>query len=149
MWRAIGRIIIVPVAFLLSALVAIFVLLTIGLEQLTHATGAPIGNLDDPDHLFQLWDIGAIGLSLVSGATIIPALLAVVVGEVARIRSWIYYVLAGGLALVAIPLLAGLAGTSSPDGATAPTLFVSAWPIFATAGFAAGGLYWLLAGRNA
>ena len=33
----------------------------------------------------------------------LPALLAVVAGEVLRIRSWTYYVLAGGASLAAIP----------------------------------------------
>lgn len=148
MWHALGRIIVVPLAFLISALAAIAILLTLGLERLTHEMGAPLGNLDDPDKLFQLWDFGAIGLALVSGVTIIPALLAILIGEIVRIRSWIYYVVAGGLALVAIPLLAGLAGAPTPDGTASSTIFASAWPIFATAGFASGGLYWLLAGRN-
>ena len=64
---------------------------------------------------------------------------------VARIRSLIYYVVGGGLALAAVPLLAryGQGGTAMPD----PDQLV--WQVFATAGFAGGFVYWLLAGRNA
>lgn len=47
--------------------------------------------------------IGTVTPSL----TALPGLIAVVIGEVLRARSWIYYVLAGGAALAAVPLLAG------------------------------------------
>ncbi|MGH1419624.1 MAG: hypothetical protein ACRBCJ_12265 [Hyphomicrobiaceae bacterium] len=150
MWHAIGRIIVIPIAFILSALIVIAVLLTLGLEHITQSLGGPVHTIEDPDQLFKLWDMGAIGLTIVSGATIIPALLAILVGEIARIRSWIYYVLTGGISVVAIPLLAGIAQSTSPEvTTTAPSLFANTWPIFATAGFAGGGLYWLLAGRKA
>lgn len=75
--------------------------------------------------------------------TVLPALVAVVVGEVLHFRNWMYYVLVGGLALVAVPLLVAPPnelGTLPPTQVTA---------IFATAGFAGGFIYWLLAGRNA
>ena len=76
--------------------------------------------------------------------TALPALIAVVAGEVLRIRSWIYYVFAGGLALAAIPIMA------APDMAELPAILASrSTTIFATAGFAGGFLYWLLAGARA
>ena len=68
--------------------------------------------------------------------TALPAVIAVVAGEVMRVRTWMYYVLAGGLSLAAIPILA------APEASHAMT-------IFATAGFAGGLLYWLLAGARA
>jgi len=37
--------------------------------------------------------------------TALPAIAVAMVGEILRIRSWIYYVLAGGVSLAAIPLL--------------------------------------------
>ena len=37
MLRAVGRLIIVPLGFLIAAAVAGFVLVTLGLEQITHA----------------------------------------------------------------------------------------------------------------
>jgi hypothetical protein len=68
----------------------------------------------------------------------------VIVGEVARIRLWLYYVIGGGLALAAIPLLARInaSGVGTLSEATV-------WQVFATAGFAGGLVYWIIAGRNA
>ena len=83
---------------------------------------------------------GTVGPAL----TALPALIAVVVGEVMRIRAWMYYVLAGGLSLAAIPILA------APETAELPAILTShTMTIFATAGFAGGVLYWLLAGARA
>ena len=76
--------------------------------------------------------------------TVLPAAIAAIVGEALRIRSWMYYVLAGGAAMAAIPVLA------SP-----PTESLRAVPtgqyvtIFAAAGFIGGFVHWLLAGRGA
>lgn len=75
--------------------------------------------------------------------TALPALAAAAIGEVLLIKSWIYYVLVGGAALAAIPILAGAA-------TDAPALPASEYmTIFATAGFAGGFIYWLLAVRGA
>jgi hypothetical protein len=75
--------------------------------------------------------------------TALPALIAVVVGEALKLRTWMYYVLAGGAACGAIPLLAVPAGEAPmlPSG--------HYMAIFAAAGFVGGFVYWLLAGRNA
>ena len=76
--------------------------------------------------------------------TVLPALVAVVIGEVLRLRSWMYYVLAGGAALAVVPLLA------APEGADLTEIAVSPYmTIFAAAGFAGGLIYWLLAGARA
>jgi hypothetical protein len=83
---------------------------------------------------------GTVGPAL----TALPALVAVIAGEVLRIRSWMYYVVAGGLSLAAIPVLA------APEGAELSAILAShAMTIFATAGFAGGFMYWLLAGARA
>jgi len=83
--------------------------------------------------------MGTVGPAL----TALPAFAAAVIGEVLHIRSWMYYVLAGGAALTAIPILAGAA-------ADAEALPASQYmTIFATAGFAGGLIYWVLAGRRA
>lgn len=138
MWRAIGRLLVVPLSFLIGALVAGCVLLTLGLERVTQAVHVE-SEADNADMLFSLLDHG---LGIAAGSTIVPALVLILVGEIARIRSVIYYVIGGGIALVAIPLLAGFADTS---GFPAPDAVV--WQVFATAGFAGGFIYWLLAGR--
>lgn len=75
--------------------------------------------------------------------TALPALAAAAIGEVLHIRSWMYYVLVGGAALAAVPILAGAA-------TDAPALPAGEYmTIFATAGFTGGFIYWLLAGRVA
>ncbi len=141
MWRAVGRIIVVPLAFLLAAAAAVFIVATLGLEQLTRALHA---TTNEGDQLASVLDVLWQGTLIASGATIIPALAVVIIGEVARIRSWLYYMAGGGAALAAIPLLARLQAT---DSSALPPAIV--WQVFATAGFAAGLVYWLLAGRNA
>src|SRR4029450_11097600 len=76
--------------------------------------------------------------------TALPAIAAAVVGEILRIRSWIYYVLAGGASLAAIPLLV------TPSSADLPAVATSQYmTIFVAAGFAGGFIYWLLAGARA
>jgi hypothetical protein len=142
--RTIFRMIWVVVAFFVSALAALAVLFALGAiwagDELRAAApddplvrdGAPIFGMA----LFA----GTVGPAL----TALPALIAVVAGEVLRVRSWMYYVLAGGLSLAAIPILA------APERAElAAVLAGHAMTIFATAGFAGGFLYWLLAGARA
>jgi hypothetical protein len=76
--------------------------------------------------------------------SVVPAILAVVVGELARIRSLAYWVPAGGVAAVAVPVLNGLAA-GSQEMAVPGTVVLQT---LATAGFAAGVAYWALAGRS-
>lgn len=141
-WKTTGRILIViPFALLMAMFASIFVLMTLGLERATtflHVN--PIGE-EDPDQIFAMLDQS---LMLAASVTLLPALLVVIVGEIARIRSFVYYVVGGGLALAAIPLLASF-GQDAALGASQAIV----WQVFATAGFAGGFVYWLIAGRNA
>ena len=137
--RTIGRIIWVPISFLIAAALAMLVLVTLGLETITHA----VHNLDEADTISAAYDVIWQGTIIASGATILPALLVVIAGEVARIRSWLYYMIGGGVALAIIPLLAEI------DPGTMTYALPALWHVFATAGFAGGLAYWLLAGRNA
>jgi hypothetical protein len=136
-WSTLARLIVVPLSFVLAAAAALFVLVTLGLERITQA--AKQGASGDLGHLEVLFDLVWQGGLLASGATILPALAVVVIGEVARIRSSVYYIVGGGLALAVIPLLAR-------SGALPPAMV---WQVFATAGFVGGWIYWLLAGRRA
>lgn len=146
LWRALGRLIVVPLSFVVAAAVAIFIVVTLGLERITQA--ASRGQAGDLGQLGVLIDLIWQGSALASGLTILPALAVVVIGEVARIRSSIYYIVGGGLALAAIPLIAQFGGRFGIDGAsTLPPAPV--WQVFATAGFIGGWIYWLLAGRRA
>jgi hypothetical protein len=138
--RAIGRLIMVPLAFLLGTVAALFILFTLGMEKITHALAGRAIEADAS----QIFEFMRQASALASAATIVPAILLVIVGEVARIRSSAYYILGGGATLCALPLMA-MAGSLSSDLSPLGTL----WTVFATAGFAGGFVYWLLAGRNA
>jgi hypothetical protein len=138
--NTIGRMIWVPIAFLIATAAALFVLVTLGLETVTHA----MHSLDQAGTIDAAFDFFWQGSALASGATVLPALAVVIIGEVARIRSWLYYMIGGGAALAAIPLLARINPADMANLAL-PSL----WHVFATAGFAGGLVYWLLAGRKA
>ena len=141
MLRALGRVIILPIAFLVAAAAALFVIISLGQERIVQAmTGM---RSDDPP-IGAAFDLFALAVQLVSVQTLLPALLLVIIGEVARIRGAFYYVVGGGAALAIVPLLTRI---SQPSGILELSPVV--WQVLATAGFAGGFVYWVLAGRNA
>lgn len=134
-WRLAGRLVIVPLAMLAAALAAGYVLFTLGMERITRAMHADVAG---DGGIMLLLEMTRQGFQLSRGLTVLPILAVVVIGEVARIRNSIYYILGGGASLAAIPLLSG-------GGIPAGPL----WQVLATAGFAGGLVYWMLAGRKA
>jgi hypothetical protein len=141
MIRALGRVILLPIAFLIAAGVTLFVILSLGQERIVQAmTGRGPDNLPAGAAV----DLLSLAWALVSVQTIVPALLLVIVGEVARFRGAMYYVVGGGAALAIVPLLMRI---SNPAGILEVSPVV--WQVLATAGFAGGFVYWALAGRNA
>jgi hypothetical protein len=142
--KTVLRMLWVIVAFSIAAVAALAVLFTLGAmwagnELRAAAPDDPLVRDGAPIFGLMLF-ADTVGPAL----TALPALVAVVAGEVLRVRSWLYYVLAGGLALAAIPIMA------APDMAELPAIVASrSTTIFATAGFAGGFLYWLLAGARA
>ena len=141
-----GRLFWVPIAFVMTAIGTAFFLVMIAKERVFDAMA---GRGPDSGSLVGILDLMMEGRMLLSGLTVIPAILVVIVGEVARIRSSQYYIVGGGLALAAVPLLARY-GQAGPDASLQslipPTLV---WQVFATAGFLGGWVYWMLAGRRA
>lgn len=145
--RALARLFMVPLGLLLAALVGAFVIGSLGLERITqalHRGGEVTGVGGVAWELFRNW--GLVG-RLISAVTLLPVLLLVIVGEVARLRSAMYYVLGGGLAIGVIPLLAKLEAGQSLQSVQGTVNAI--WQLFATGGFAAGYIYWLIAGRSA
>jgi hypothetical protein len=134
----------VAVAFLIAALASLALLFALGgiwagEELRAAAPNDPVVRNGAP-----VFGVLLFARTVAPALTALPALIAVVVGEVMRVRSWMYYVLAGGLSLAAIPILA------VPETADLATILASqTMTIFATAGFAGGLLYWLLAGARA
>jgi hypothetical protein len=131
-------------AFCIAAGIALLVLFVLGAlwvgdelraaaphEPMLHHGGAPF------------FGIVLFASTVTPALTALPAVVAAVAGEVLRIRSWIYYVLAGGASLAAIPLLVASSSTDLPSIATSQYMAV-----FVAAGFAGGFIYWLLAGAR-
>ncbi|MBX9590110.1 MAG: hypothetical protein K2X43_12450 [Hyphomonadaceae bacterium] len=139
--RAIGRVLWLPFAFLLAAAVAVYVVISLGQERIVQAV---TGRGPDDVTLTAGFDLLRLGYAFLSINTLLPALLLVIIGEVARIRSSLYYVVGGGAALAIVPLMSRLA-----QPLTVLDLSPVVWQVLATAGFAGGFVYWLLAGRNA
>lgn len=139
--RVLGRVLLLPFAMLAAALATGFVIVTLGQERIVQAMAAR--RLDEAT-VGAAVDMLALALALISAQALLPPLLLVIVGEVARIRSAIYYVVGGGLSIALVPLLVRLGDPMQVLGLS-PTV----WQVLATAGFAGGLVYWLLAGRNA
>lgn len=139
--RALGRVLWLPIAFLLSAAVTVFVILSLGQERIVQAVA---GRGPDEVTIGAGFDLLRLGVALASAQALVPALLLVIIGEVARIRGAIYYVVGGGAALAVVPLLARIG-----QPLTVLDLSPVVWQVLATAGFAGGFVYWLIAGRNA
>ena len=136
--RFVGRLILVPLGVLCAAVAVLAVVATLGLERATHAVHGRNVDVD------RLVNFAFYAHDLAAAATIMPALLVIIIGEVARIRSWVYYIVGGALALLALPLLARsgqYTGELAHIGAV--------WQVLATAGFAGGLVYWMIAGRSA
>jgi hypothetical protein len=141
MARTLGRILWLPFAFVLAAAVTAFVIVSLGQEKIVQALA---GRGPDEVTLNAGVDLARLALTLFSVQTLLPALLLVIVGEVARIRGALYYVIGGGAALAVVPLVSRVA-----QPLTVLDLSPVVWQVLATAGFAGGFAYWLLAGRNA
>ncbi len=141
-WRTLGRLILLPIAFLISVAVTGYILVTLGLEHITQAIhGRSDGGAEVATTILELFWQGSL---LLSGLSLLPALAVIVIGEIARIRSWLYYMIGGGLALACVPLLTRV--DQIDEIAKLPPIV---WQVFATAGFAGGLVYWLIAGRKA
>jgi hypothetical protein len=141
MLSVLGRFIMVPFALLLAMLAAGAVVLTLGLER---ATVAMTGR-EGLETVGTIYGVLKYGFVLTSGLTLLPACLVALVGEIARLRSALYYIVGGGLSIAVIPLLARLA----PEAQAGAGAQILSWQLLATAGFVGGLVYWLIAGRRA
>ena len=145
MLNVIGRFLLVAFAFFLSILTALVVMVYLGGKELGANYTSEFVEFDPEFAFFN--DIIGVGLFIVSigpALTILPALIAIIVGEVAKIRSAIYYILAGGIAVLAIPFL-----YTTGDGINYVAPNARYMVIFSASGFIAGFIYWALAGRRA
>jgi hypothetical protein len=141
MLNTLGRVVLIPIAFVLAAAAALFVLVTLGQERVIQVLS---NRVSAEDSLGAAFDLLTVARAIFTVNTLLPALLVIIIGEVARIRASLYYVIGGGTVLAVVPVLAHI-GRPAAVLNFAPML----WPVFATAGFFAGFVYWLIAGRNA
>ncbi len=141
--KVIGRLFLVCFGFALALLVGFLTLAYLGGQLMASSLAQEYGS-DVPGGALDV--IGYVGflMELFPAMTLLPVLLVVAIGEVGRLRSWMYYVLAGGAASLMVPLLYVLSYAQERDLPSSSFLL-----IFATAGFFGGGVYWLLAGRKA
>ena len=146
MFQVIGRLIVVLIALLLALLTALASFTTMILMLLD----TPAPKIDAQAVIMMVLEqlsIFASYLTAVGGVTlVIPALLLALIGETVQIRSWMYYLLGGGLSILVIPFIA-MAGIGEPPSAAvmAPRYLA----ILFTTGVAMGFMYWLVAGRKA
>lgn len=141
--RALG----VVFGFLAAVLTAIVTLFFVGGRWAAKEIQPEINGYEGTPQYYEFTEIfGALAFAVqISPAlTLIPALAVVVLGEVLKIRSILYYVATGGLAAAVMPLV--LQQGVDPQAFKPSAQYLS---IMATAGFAAGFVYWLIAGRNA
>jgi hypothetical protein len=142
--RSLARLVLIPLGAILGAVISLLVVATLGLERFTHEMHRQGGEGGLVELIFSAvlnWDRM---LSLTAASVVLPALLVIIIGEIARIRSSVYYICGGGAALAMIPIMAGLERTGQVNWPAAPV-----WQVLATAGFAGGFVYWLVAGRTA
>lgn len=145
-WPAIRRILGVALGFAIGVATATITLFFLGSRWAAGevSTYAP-ETADEVTHLLNEWlGIMAFFMTVAPLMTLLPALAVVVVGEIARLRSLLYYVLGGGAAAVLMPII-----MAPSDVAASPTYSAQYFAIIATAGFAGGLVYWLVSGRNA
>jgi len=148
-WSVVRRVAAVLLAFLLACVTAIIVLFLVGAEWAARelaAQSARDSAMPSPGEEVLFHGIGFIAFfaQVAPTLSILPGLVAAIAGEVAKIRAVLYYVVTGGFAMIVMPLAYIMQNV--PAEAVPSIQYLT---IYATAGFAAGLIYWLVAGRNA
>ena len=151
MTRLVVRLLIVPIGIGVAALAGIIVALSGAISAgygenfagFVVAVGASVLHAAltgvDPDAIGQF--LGLIWLVAI-GVFLAPLILIALIGELFGLTSWLVYVFGAGALFAAVPIL--FPGDPATHG----------WPAnaalgFAATGFAAGFVYWLVAGRGA
>jgi putative copper export protein len=137
----IGRILVIIIA-LIVAIMAAGVTLAIGIVG-PDWTGAD----SDPYERVTFFFVSFFATSFVGAVAILPALLAIIISEAARLRSFLYYGIGG--ALVALASYYGSDISVRLENTTDVPPVNNALQLAAAAGIIGGLVYWLIAGRNA
>jgi hypothetical protein len=132
--RLLGRLLWVLFAFLIASTAAALVV-TLGSLAADPANPGTGVVLDETVGLI----VGVSGV-LIATVTLLPAALLIAIAESLRLRSFVFYTLAGAV----MACYGGLG-----RGFTAKLGFDHSSEVWAASGIAAGLIYWLLAGRQA
>ena len=145
-WPALRRLAAVAFGFILAILAGAITLFVLGARWAAGevASFTPQEADDVSRAINQGLGLIAFFFTVAPVLTLLPGLAAAVVGEVARIRSLLYYLIAGGAAAALMPIIATRPEVAEGTAYTAPY-----FTLMATSGFAAGIVYWLIAGRKA
>lgn len=136
-----GRIIVIFFSLIVAIVVA-GVALVIGIIAPDWA-----GIDSDPFERVTFFVASFFATSLVGSVAFVPALVVVVIAEIARMRSFIYYGFGG--ALVGLASYFGTNISVRLENTTDVAPVNNALQLAAAAGIVGGLAYWLLAGRNA
>jgi hypothetical protein len=145
--KFVGRLIWVFCAALLAGVVALGAAVLLGFGLMNQEIAAATAAGTDPaavDRWFDLADRTLLAGTLVFALSLIPAALVLIIGEVGKVRSLLFYLVGGAVSVAGAPALAALSRTAADGRADTPLLLV-----LTTSGFVAGFAYWLLAGRTA
>ena len=145
--RVFGRALAVLFAFLLAVLAGVITLFTLGMswaaEEAVRYAEEPQDEISHMIH--EGFGMLAFFVTVSPVLTLLPVIAVAIAGELARIRSAFYYITAGGVATAIMPLVASY----RVEAQSQATYNAEYFAILATAGFAGGLVYWLVAGRNA
>jgi hypothetical protein len=142
--RGIGRIFAVFFSSLLALAAGMITVILVGGRWAASVNSPEARGGEALDVMLDLLGPAPFALTVAPALMLLPPVLVVVVGEVVRIRSALYYIAASGAAAAAMLVIA------APYQDGAPLLPHSLYlTVLATGGFAAGGVYWAFAGRNA
>ena len=134
-----GRIFVVIFSFVFACLAAALVM--------TLAIVLPdrVISFDDPGAYQSFAVVVGLAATLFSVFAMFPAMIIIAIAEGLRLRSVLFYTIAGG----ALALVATFGWEFAGTGAGPKEALGSGREMLAAAGILAGFFYWLLAGRNA
>jgi hypothetical protein len=136
-----GRIIVICFAFIVASTAA-GIALAIGIISPDWA-----GADSDPFERISFFAFAFFATSFVGAAATLPALVLIVLAEAARMRSLLYYGVAG--AVVGLAAYFGSDISARLDNTTDVVPVGHALQLAAAAGIIGGLVYWLIAGRKA
>jgi hypothetical protein len=138
---AFGRLIVIFFAFI-AAVVAAGLVLTVGILSPDWASAD-----SDPFERVSFFVFAFFATSFVGAAATLPALVLIVLAEIARMRSFLYYGVAG--AVVGLSAYFGSNISARLDNTTDMAPVGHTLQLAAAAGIIGGLVYWLIAGRKA